>query len=1005
MEEAIFSCNCCDAILPHSKEGIDDLFCAPCLCNQQAYPSPSLKSLKPQMRWSPNHLLVPISWDLAYQRMASVMRNLPNSSSQLGFYLSAQNTNETFYLTRKIAKNGIKTPHVYLCDEGDFYYKAQYYQSINQSFPKWIPNTDFQHTDCVVLIVKTNDFYKTSLYKKLSLYKQQHPKIKIIWMADGDYRGASIADFKLILSIDQDVLLLEGLLAYLYYQGFRDDFLSAYPIFFKGLKSKLSGKVLRKYFKQKGIAWNRVKKLIKILLKAKHPTGHIASNLYALKVEQQTESLLQILLQWLSGTTEAPLLYPTACRHNEQGAYAMGIYPFVDVNQEVPVSFLETLSNGDLKVLWIIGRTALDFLSYQPFLMERLSRRLNFVILQHPPSLQQIPNYVDLFLPTLDFSKEEGTFINRLGQLVYQNKFAVLENKMWSNSKILLRFAKEMAFRGFDYKYFGIIFSEIAFHSKGKVFDHSMINFSNLTHSNGFSSPIQMDIKARQACKHVHQIAPPNVVHHQSFRLRLRYSDAQPYQKEFSVLLMSAADAEQHEFSDGDLVCLKNEQGSLQIPLKISSKLTSAAMELVLHPYQSLPVSFTMFFKDCLPPKRRDEITHLCVDLQQVVKPVENIVIIGAGVATYEFVKAYRTKNVQDHLYIFSKSSPDKLFIKQSQFEAFPRVTVFLKNKVSSIHPKQRYILDKDSKKKYYDHLILSMGSRPFSDVTLNIQTCFVARNYNDINPMYRYLKQLSKLEQQHHVVIAGGGLLGVSVAFDLLNRGIQVTLVQRSTRLMERQLDTVSHELLLRYLMEKGVVCYFENEIATVFEQAPQSLLIELKTGIQLIAVAVIYATGVLPNTALAKQAGIKTIKGVVINEQLQTNYPNIYAIGEVSETAQGQLGLGEDASKRQSAVLARFIMGDYNANYEGVINSYTLDTAQFPIFGMGLVRIEPDNPNYEVITTLNSKRYYYRKFVIDANRLVGVILCGDIVDVQKFQQLIRNKTILSDTRKECYC
>ena len=89
----------------------------------------------------------------------------------------------------------------------------------------------------------------------------------------------------------------------------------------------------------------------------------------------------------------------------------------------------------------------------------------------------------------------------------------------------------------------------------------------------------------------------------------------------------------------------------------------------------------------------------------------------------------------------------------------------------------------------------------------------------------------------------------------------------------MEQLLDVTAYEFFQEALLRAGAVCYCENEIVTVKEESQNTLILELKTGFKIIATALIYAKGIIPNTSLAAKAGIQILKGVLINYQLQTS------------------------------------------------------------------------------------------------------------------------------------
>src|SRR5204863_1311900 len=130
-------------------------------------------------------------------------------------------------------------------------------------------------------------------------------------------------------------------------------------------------------------------------------------------------------------------------------------------------------------------------------------------------------------------------------------------------------------------------------------------------------------------------------------------------------------------------------------------------------------------------------------------------------------------------------------------------------------------------------------------------------------------------------VVIVGGGLLGIELAASLREINVDVTIVQRISRLMDRQLDPLGSQQLHEELTLKGVDIYYNDEIER-FLGEQQVTAIRLKSGLTIEAQAVVIAIGTVPNIEIAKAGGIECKRGVIVNEYLQTNDPNIFAVGE---------------------------------------------------------------------------------------------------------------------------
>src|SRR5690606_33490817 len=214
--------------------------------------------------------------------------------------------------------------------------------------------------------------------------------------------------------------------------------------------------------------------------------------------------------------------------------------------------------------------------------------------------------------------------------------------------------------------------------------------------------------------------------------------------------------------------------------------------------------------------------------------------------------------------------------------------------------------------------------------------------------------------------VIIGGGLLGLELAAALQHNHVKVTIVQRASRLMERQLDEVSSKLLSLDVQERGIHVYFDNEVSTVFDdEEHKSLSITLKSGKIIYANAVVYAIGTQPNIKIARDNGILCGRGIKVNQHLQTNYPSIFAIGEIAEFQNQLFGI-TSAAEEQAMVLANYIAGDVSSIYSGSVLMNILKFKDLELCSIGDISIPENDDSYEEIIFTDMTRRYYKKCIV---------------------------------------
>jgi nitrite reductase (NADH) large subunit len=242
--------------------------------------------------------------------------------------------------------------------------------------------------------------------------------------------------------------------------------------------------------------------------------------------------------------------------------------------------------------------------------------------------------------------------------------------------------------------------------------------------------------------------------------------------------------------------------------------------------------------------------------------------------------------------------------------------------------------------------------------------------------------------------VVVGGGLLGLEAAYGLAKAGASVTLLHLMDRLMERQLDTPAAELLKSLVERKGIRILLNANTARIHGET-QVEGVELTEGRRVDADAVIFAAGIRPNIALAKDAGIPAGRGIVVDDCLQTGAPDIFALGECAEHRGICYGLVEPAYE-QARVLAQHLAGRA-ASYGGSVVATNLKVSGVSVFSAGDYTGAAGS---EAIVFNDVRGGIYKKLVISDGRLTGAVLVGDIGDALWYLELIRDKQPIAGIR-----
>ncbi len=216
------------------------------------------------------------------------------------------------------------------------------------------------------------------------------------------------------------------------------------------------------------------------------------------------------------------------------------------------------------------------------------------------------------------------------------------------------------------------------------------------------------------------------------------------------------------------------------------------------------------------------------------------------------------------------------------------RIDVRVKHEVTAIHPEKKTVTvrrleDNTVFEESYDKLLLASGAKPVrpSLPGMDIPNLYTLRTVEDTLRIHAFVQK----EKPKSVVIAGGGYIGVEVAENLRDLGIQVTIVQRPNQLLN-PLDYDMASFVHAKMRQKGVRLMLGHSVEGFAEENGQIQVI-LKDAEPLQADMVLLAIGVQPDTELAKNAGIKLgIKGsILVNNHMETSVPDIYAAGDAVE------------------------------------------------------------------------------------------------------------------------
>jgi nitrite reductase (NADH) large subunit len=324
-------------------------------------------------------------------------------------------------------------------------------------------------------------------------------------------------------------------------------------------------------------------------------------------------------------------------------------------------------------------------------------------------------------------------------------------------------------------------------------------------------------------------------------------------------------------------------------------------------------------------------------------------------------------------------------------------ITCWLNTRARAIDLESREVALGTGERIEFDRLILAMGSSSSVPAIpgYGIPGSFVLREASDAMDVRAYVQERAASQ----AVVAGAGLLGLEAAYALHRLGLDVTVLERGPRLLRKQIDGRCSQLLASYFKGLGVDVLTDNEVAEVQGEVQgeggegRVETVVLKSGVGLPCDVFLVCAGIRPNADLARAAGLEVRHGVVVNDQMQTSVPGVYAAGDVAELDGQVLGLWPVAVSQAEVAATNAVGGD--RRHVTVLPAAVLKGVGIDLTSVGRFQ---ETPGDEVITLEDPREHSYGKLVVSQGRLVGAILLGRPLDVPHVMGLVKNGTDVSE-------
>ena len=1040
--------------------------------------------LYPEMRWSRSHPRERVSWDEALDRASSVFKSIIKKygPDSVGFYVSGQSLTEEYYIANKLTKgflgtNNIDTNSRLCMSSAVVGYKKTFGED---SVP--ISYEDIELADTFLITGANPAWCHPILFRRIEKRKEDNPDVNIIVIDPRKTDSAAFADLHLQLIPGTDVILYNAIGRCLYKRGLIDeDFIKKYTEGFSAYKDLIFSTSLKKASKICGVPEKDIQKAADMIGLSK---GFISMwamglNQSVIGVDKNVSLLNLSLITGQVGKPGAGPFsltgQPNAMGGREVGGMANLLAVHKDLQNEehrrevaqfwgvdkispkpgfTATEMFDALESGKLKAVWIVCTNPLVSMP-NTHQIERAMKSAKFVVVQDISHKSDTVAYADLVLPAAGWLEKEGTMTNSERRISYLPKEIEAPGEARPDVEILCDFAKKMGFRGFNYGSTEEIYNEYASMTKGTNIDVSFLNYDRLKNEGTFQWPVpehrhegtprlfednQFYTPSKKAIFNLPtSIENTSVAPTDEFPLILTTGRVRDQWHTMTktgkvsrlkthyptpVLEINPVDAYLYKIKQGDITEIKSSNGVVRVRAEVTENIQKGVVFLPMHWGKKLQSdlnranNLTNTHVD--PVSKEPDFKFTTVSVEKYKKPVEKIIIVGAGAAAFRFIQNYRDYNEKDEILVFSKEPnlfynrvllpeyvteeltwEQLLKIKQIELGKL-NIKLHPQNSISKIDKLNKIATDQNGVEYTFDKLIMATGSRAFipKDVQIELPGRFTMRNKNDADKFKTYLDATGLPPEEQHVVIVGGGLLGLELAAAMKHKNAKITIVQRASRLMERQLDKISSKLLALDVQERGIQIYFDNEVSTVFnDDDTGELNINLKSGKLITANAIVYAIGTIPNIEIARENGLSCSRGVKVNQHLQTSHPDIFAIGEIAEFNNQLFGI-TSAAEEQANILANFIAGDISCAYNGSVLMNILKFNDLNLCSIGDINVPEDDDSYEEIIFTDMKKRYYKKCIVKDDLLIGAVLMGDKNEFAEFKGMIESKIEMAEKR-----
>jgi NAD(P)H-nitrite reductase large subunit len=377
------------------------------------------------------------------------------------------------------------------------------------------------------------------------------------------------------------------------------------------------------------------------------------------------------------------------------------------------------------------------------------------------------------------------------------------------------------------------------------------------------------------------------------------------------------------------------------------------------------------------------------VEAIREVDPVGSLAIISE-----ETCPQYSRPMISD--FVSGKADFKKMKCRTDEFWKENNVEALTGKKATSLNLAEKIVMLEDGGKVTYEKLLLATGGQPFIPKMEGSDKDGVF-TFTTIGDAQRLAAKIDAINAKKALVI-GAGLIGISVTEALMKRGLKVTMVELQDKILSLLLDAKASDLVEAVVKKAGVNIITGQSVQKILGKPGNDGAVGgviLTKGDQVPCDLVVIAIGVIPRTELVVGTDLKINRGIVVDNMMQTNVPDVYASGDVAEAYDFILNQNRLLPLWPLAVLegqvAGYNMAGKKTTYMGGTNMSSLKYFSIPIVSIGLANPKED-PALELLVKQDAEHNVYRKVVLKNNVIVGLTLVNCIEHAGILFYLMKN-------------